>query len=164
MNRILLILLVAVLAAGCSSEIRVPARQNSDINAYVETTFANIYGLPNVNTMMDAFDGIQTMEAYRETSSSLTVNFRVRGSQYDFQAKWMNFSPAQVQVYDQFPFQVKASCVTNDCYRIAVLVSYQASRDAYPLYAAVTLQVSPNDSRYYKVIHSAPSGTQVYMD
>jgi hypothetical protein len=157
MNRVLLILLIAVLAVGCASEKRVPRDLSENTHKSSEEAFVRIYGIQGISTMLDSYDDISYMEGVRE-GDSFTVSFRTRQSRGDVIARWPRLSMTQINNLNLPPYLVQATCVNAICNQVAVLITYAPTRNDAPLTAGVMLFQSKVDSRYFDVGYSS-SGT-----
>jgi hypothetical protein len=162
MNRLLLLLLIAVVAVGCATEKRISRDAVTNVSQSSEEAFARIYGIPGISTMIDSYDGVLTMEGV-QSGGGLDVYFRTRHSSGDIRARWMSFNPRQINRFEAHPYLVQASCADVDCDQIAVLVSYAPERGDVPQIAGVMLFRSQLDPNYFEVGFSSSQMVQTYQ-
>lgn len=163
MKRVLLLLMIGVLVGGCATQKNASTAMNENIETYAEESFSKIYGFSNIHSTIDPYEEVRFIEGV-VSGQGLIMNYRIRNQQKDYTVYWKNFSKIDTNISDVYPFKVQATCTRPDCFRIAVLVSYQDTRESAPRFAAVLLQVDSSDETRYQVIHAAPAITENYLD
>lgn len=164
-RNVLTLLLVAtsLLLVACAEPRRVPVDGMTDIDTYSVRAFSEVYGVHQIDSLMDPFPSVQHIEGDME-AGVMTVTFRLRGDGTDYQVGYKNFAATQTASGSTGPFAVTSTCAASDCHRVLVLFNYQSDRFADPQIAGFTLQRSSRDSNRYEVVFSAPRGTLPYRD